>query len=67
VAARSHSQKLTIELDAERARALNALSELYHATPERMVASWAEYHIDRLRAGQTPDSHPSGWRPDTGA
>jgi len=63
----SRPQKLTIELDAERARALDALSELYHATPERMVTSWAEYHIDRLRAGRTPDSVPSGWRPDTGA
>jgi len=55
---------LIIELDVERARALDALSELYHATPERMVASWAAYHIDRLRTGQTPDSAPSGWEPD---
>ena len=53
---------LTITLDEARAQALDALAELYHATPERMVTSWAEYHIDRLRAGQTPDTEPSGWR-----
>ncbi|RIQ21254.1 hypothetical protein [Jiangella rhizosphaerae] len=64
---RSSSQTLTVELDPERARALHALAELYHATPERMVASWAAYHIDRLVAGQTPDTVPSGWQPDTDA
>ncbi|GCB01179.1 hypothetical protein [Mycolicibacterium sp. NCC-Tsukiji] len=63
----SRSQRLIIELDAERVQALRALSELYHATPERMAASWVEYHIDRLQAGQTPDSVPSRWRADPGA
>ncbi|GLJ62392.1 MULTISPECIES: hypothetical protein [Microbacterium] len=62
----SRSRRLLIELDVDRARALDALAELYHATPERMIVSWAEYHIDRLSAGQTPDSIPSGWRPDAG-
>lgn len=63
----SRAQRLIIELDAGRAQALSALSELYHATPERMAASWVEYHIDRLQAGQTPDSVPAGWRADPGA
>ncbi|PMR59547.1 MULTISPECIES: hypothetical protein [Micromonospora] len=67
MAAGTRPQTLTIELDPERAQALSALSELYHATPERMVTSWAIYHIDRLRAGQTPDSVPSGWQPDADA
>lgn len=58
---------MTIELDADRAAALSALAELYHATPERMVASWARYHIDRLRSGLTPDTMPSGWQPDSAA
>jgi len=57
-------RRLTIELDPERARILDALAEVYHATPERMIASWAGYHIDRLASGQTPDTTPSGWRPD---
>lgn len=37
VVAGSRARFLTIELDAERAAALSALAELYHATSERMV------------------------------
>jgi hypothetical protein len=31
-----------------------ALAELYHATPERMIASWTQTHVDNLMAGLTP-------------
>jgi hypothetical protein len=33
---------------------LVALAELYHATPEQMVASWAQSSVDNLMAGLTP-------------
>ncbi|RMI28042.1 hypothetical protein [Nocardia stercoris] len=56
--------RVVIELDADRARALGDLAELYHATPERLAASWVAYHVDRLRAGLPPDAEPSQWEPD---
>jgi len=60
----ARSTSVTVVLDPERARTLAALAELYHATPERLVTSWAAYHIDRLAAGLTPDTDPSSWSPD---
>ncbi|MBD0670004.1 hypothetical protein [Streptomyces sp. CBMA156] len=54
----SWTAKLTIELSREHLRTLEALAELYHATPERMVASWAVHQIDRLAAGLAPDPEP---------
>jgi predicted transcriptional regulator len=64
VAAAPGSKKLTIELDAARARQLDALAELYHATPERMVATWAASHIDRLASTPAPHSESSDATPD---
>ena len=45
---------LRVSLPKQVAQNLAALAELYHATPERMVASWAQRHVKNLMAGQTP-------------
>lgn len=45
---------LRVTLPEQVARDLVALAELYHATPERMVASWAQTHVEHLMAGLTP-------------
>jgi hypothetical protein len=49
---------LTIHLSAEHAHALSELAEVFHATPERMITSWAEHQIERLVAGLPPDDAP---------
>src|SRR5690242_14146672 len=41
---------LTIHLSTESMSALQALAELYHATPERVAASWLAEAIDRRAA-----------------
>lgn len=46
---------LRVPLPRRVARDLAALAELYHATPERMLASWAQTHVDNLMAGLTPN------------
>ena len=46
---------LAVPLPAQVARDLQALAELYHATPEHMVASWTQTHVENLMAGLTPD------------
>ncbi|WP_194925771.1 hypothetical protein [Catenulispora pinisilvae] len=46
---------LRVPLSRQVAKDLAALAELYHATPERMVASWAQTHVENLVAGLTPD------------
>lgn len=46
---------LHVPLPRQVARDLAALAELYHATPERMVASWTQTHVGNLMAGLTPD------------
>src|SRR5260370_22782607 len=48
------SVPLTIRRSAEHMSTVRALAELYHGAPERMVASWAEYQIERLAAGFPP-------------
>jgi predicted transcriptional regulator len=53
---RERTVPVTIRLSREHARTLDDLAELYHATPERMVASWAVHQIERLSAGLAPDS-----------
>jgi hypothetical protein len=55
---------LTIRLSREHASALNALAELYHAAPERMVAGWAVHQIEVLSAGLPPDDTPLPPTPD---
>lgn len=45
---------LRVSLPKQVAQDLAALAELYHATPERMVASWARTHVENLMAGLTP-------------
>lgn len=45
---------LRVPLPSRVMRDLEALAELYHATPERMVASWAQTHVENLMAGLTP-------------
>lgn len=49
---------LTVYLSKEHMRALRNLGELYHATPEHMVAVWAVHQIERLAAGLVPDEGP---------
>ena len=44
---------LRVALPRRVARDLVALAELYHATPERMLASWAQTHVDNLMSGLT--------------
>jgi hypothetical protein len=46
---------LHVPLPKQVALDLVALAEVYHATPERMVASWAQTHVENLMAGLTPD------------
>ena len=46
---------LAVPLPAHVARDLVALAELYHATPERMVAAWTQTHVENLVAGLTPN------------
>lgn len=46
---------LTIRLSARHMNALQGLGEVFHATPERMVAVWAEHQIDRLTGELVPD------------
>lgn len=48
---------LHVSLPRRVAESLIALAELYHATPERMVASWTQSHVDHLTAGLTPDGY----------
>lgn len=45
---------LHISLPKQVAQDLTALAELYHATPERMIATWAQSHVENLMAGLTP-------------
>ena len=45
---------LRVPLPRRVAQDLVALAELYHATPERMIASWTQTHVDNLMAGLTP-------------
>ncbi len=45
---------LRVPLPRHVAQNLVALAELYHATPERMIASWTQTHVDNLMAGLTP-------------
>ncbi|WP_143765480.1 hypothetical protein [Catenulispora acidiphila] len=52
---------LQVTLPAQVAKDLVALAELYHATPERMVASWTQTYVENLVAGLTP----SGAAPET--
>jgi len=54
---------LHVPLPKQVAQDLAALAELYHATPERMVASWTQTHVNNLMAGLTPD----GDSPDAAA
>ena len=46
---------LTIQLSTESMSALQNLAELYHATPERVAASWLADAIDRRVAEMTAD------------
>ncbi len=62
---------LQIPLLKRVAQDLVALAELYHATPEQMVASWAQTHVNSLMAGLTPSDtatgdHESAKSPDAG-
>lgn len=50
--------RLTVHLSKEHMQALQHLSEVYHATPERMAATWVAYQIERLVAGHAPDDGP---------
>jgi hypothetical protein len=45
---------LRVPLPSRVMQDLVALAELYHATPERMVASWTQTHVDNLVAGLSP-------------
>ena len=45
---------LGVPLPKQVAEDLAALAELYHATPERMIASWTQTHVENLRAGLPP-------------
>jgi len=56
---------LPVPLPRRVAQDLVALAELYHATPEQMVASWAQTHVDNLMAGLTPDGAPPQDRPQS--
>ena len=52
---------LRVPLPKQVADDLVALAELYHATPERMVASWAQTHVENLMAGLPPGgAHADG-------
>ena len=44
---------LTVHLSRESMSALQNLAELYHATPERVAASWLSDAIDRRVAEMT--------------
>jgi predicted transcriptional regulator len=44
---------LTIHLSTESMSSLQNLAELYHATPERVAASWLTDAIDRRAAEMT--------------
>lgn len=44
---------LRVPLPSRVMQDLVALAELYHATPEQMVASWARTHVENLMAGLT--------------
>lgn len=56
---------LRVPLPSRVMQDLVALAELYHATPERMVASWTQKHVDNLMAGLTPNgAQPSEETPD---
>jgi hypothetical protein len=46
---------LRVPLPRRVAQDLVALAELYHATPEQMVASWVQTTVENLVAGLTPD------------
>ncbi|MBR7826681.1 hypothetical protein KDK95_10235 [Actinospica sp. MGRD01-02] len=50
----SETVTLHISLPEQVAQDLTALAELYHATPERMIASWTRSHVENLMAGLTP-------------
>ena len=45
---------LRVPLPSRVMQDLVALAELYHATPEHMVASWTQTHVGNLMAGLTP-------------
>lgn len=45
---------LRVPLPSRVLQDLVALAERYHATPEQMVASWAQTHVENLMAGLTP-------------
>jgi hypothetical protein len=63
---RDRTVPLTIRLSREHARTLSELAEIYHATSERMVASWAVHQIELLAAGLSPDPAPQPVEPDSG-
>lgn len=46
-----------ISLPKPVAQDLTALAELYHATPEQMIATWAQSHVENLMAGLTPSGN----------
>lgn len=50
----SQTVTLRVPLPSRVMQDLVALAELYHATPEQMVASWAQTHVENLMAGLTP-------------
>ena len=45
---------LRVPLPKQVAEDLAALAELYHATREQMIASWARTHVENLMAGLPP-------------
>jgi|GEM_PF-6214092 len=45
---------LQVPLPKQVAEDLAALAELYHATRERMIASWTQTHVENLMAGLPP-------------
>ena len=54
---------LRVALPRRVAQDLVALAELYHATPEQMVAAWVQTHVNNLMAGLTPDGAEPEGRP----